>query len=83
MSIRHAVGVFQDPRQGGDIGHLVENPVIHLRQQFFRCDNAGRNPHSFLERHGKFPDGIGNLDHLGWNSHILTSLATRIGIRWV
>ena len=74
MPVRHAVGVFDDAGQGGDVGHLVEDPFVHLGEQVFRGNNPGRNPHAFLVGHGKFPDRVGNLYYPGRNNHRLTSL---------
>jgi hypothetical protein len=79
MTIGHTEGISQDSGQGGDIGHLIKDAVIHLRQQFRGSDNSGGNPHSLFIRYGKFPDGIGNLDYFGRHSHISPPRQNRQG----
>jgi len=56
VDIRHGHGVLDDARQEGDIGHLFQCLLFpcHL-QEFLRCEDESRNPHSRFVVLGKQP----------------------------
>ena len=69
MAVGHAQGIPGDPREGGHIGDLVVDRLVHFLNELLRGVDAGRNPHPFLVRGGHFPDRLGNLLEIPGNGH--------------
>jgi hypothetical protein len=71
MPIGHTKGVFDYTGKHGNICGLVEDPLIHLIDQFLCRIDTGRDSHAWFKAGRKFPYGVGNLLKLGRASHLM------------
>jgi hypothetical protein len=63
VGVGHGIGGLDDPRQSGDIGHLLVDLVVHVLDELAAGVDDGGNPHGAACRH--LPGELADLFEAG------------------
>jgi len=70
MPVGHAEGVADDAGQAGDVGDLLEDGVIHIRNEFLGAVDPGRHAHARLEGDRNLPQDVAHFLKHPRNGHV-------------